>query len=1161
VRFTSSEKSHHERAHCIRTFCDPSTRGDAIRSAFRSIARGGALAVLAARTAMTELMGDRFLVASAQPGCAIDLATGVRVRLRIAAAGDRAAQIAWNDRCAGLARLRHPLLNPLVDFGFSDRRHTFEAYAVSSPIRSAGRRGPSMLSHLVRFLQARGIHLSQSRARLAVRELATATSGSRRRPLAVIVQPRSALAALEEALDDATHGGTAQIDVVGASGSGLRTLHALTARAARLRGYIPISTQVLLRLPEIRTLAEERHVCLFIEEHDSAEERRGIALFLAELGTASARRHVAVRFSRELKDGRPALTMDRMDVTTLTSMVFCDAECGPNADELSSAAREAGGMPGIFLDRLRGAPLDAVAPLSRRSASREGGRLAMVRESSAAYRTERVPCPPGGKRAIGRALADAPDRAERLADRGRHASAGRLLSRAIRVLEARGEVSLAASCAARLAWIDRQRGRSDRALEGFERARRLAGDGVHGVAAVIGIGTIWIDEQRLTEAEAALRGACAAASVLRDPDLEARAQYALARCFFWQTRYDEASVLLAAIAESNSACRSQVEARALAARIRAAEGDLQAAVAAANDAIALADRFDGDRWRAVAARAMTIVQAALGDHDRLRHWAERGRQLAASAHLPILGLRLRAIVVRDCRSAEDGRLRGHLRAALRHRPLSRLARQEIEAACDGRTVNALTRDSAHERSLRELQQLLEIAQGADDDDAALAGLCDTLCERLRAASVQIVGGANEPANAPRTLARAGRPWQGDARIVERILAGGSGVSALACAEPRQAAEPVCYGRQPIAVMCCRWTPGTAIDPERSATLLRAGALAAAAPVRSVLDRAAPHAIEVAGGELVGTSPAALALREAIARAARAPFPVLIEGESGSGKELVARGIHRLSTRRDRRLCTVNCAALSDDLLEAELFGHARGAFTGAVGERAGLFEEADGGTLFLDEIGELSPRAQAKLLRVLQDGEVRRVGENLPRRVDARVVAATNRRLADEAAAGRFRADLRFRLDVVRIDVPPLRDRAADVPALALHFWADAAGRVGSAATLTPETLAALARYDWPGNVRELQNAIASLAVHAPRRGRILPSMLPRHVAGPSAATADTFEAARNEFERRFVRAALAQAGGQRARAARALGVSRQGLAKMLRRLQILDDRGAIERR
>jgi transcriptional regulator with GAF, ATPase, and Fis domain len=279
--------------------------------------------------------------------------------------------------------------------------------------------------------------------------------------------------------------------------------------------------------------------------------------------------------------------------------------------------------------------------------------------------------------------------------------------------------------------------------------------------------------------------------------------------------------------------------------------------------------------------------------------------------------------------------------------------------------------------------------------------------------------------------------------------------------------------------------------------------------------------------------------------------VLVEGESGSGKELVARGIHRLSARRDRRLCTVNCAALSDDLLEAELFGHVRGAFTGAVGERAGLFEEADGGTLFLDEVGELSARAQAKLLRALQDGEVRRVGENMPRRVDVRIVAATNRHIADEVEANRFRADLRFRLDVVRISVPPLRDRASDIPALASHFWAESAARVGSSATLTLETLAALARYDWPGNIRELQNVIASLAVHAPRRGRILPATLPAHIARSSPGSATTFEAARHDFERRFVRAALAQAGGHRTRAARALGVSRQGLAKMMARLGI----------
>ncbi|MEO8078643.1 MAG: sigma 54-interacting transcriptional regulator, partial [Acidobacteriota bacterium] len=291
------------------------------------------------------------------------------------------------------------------------------------------------------------------------------------------------------------------------------------------------------------------------------------------------------------------------------------------------------------------------------------------------------------------------------------------------------------------------------------------------------------------------------------------------------------------------------------------------------------------------------------------------------------------------------------------------------------------------------------------------------------------------------------------------------------------------------------------------------------------------------------------LRESIARAARAPFPVLIEGESGSGKELVARAIHRLGARRDRRFCAINCAALSDDLLEAELFGHVRGAYTGAVSDRPGLFEEADGGTLFLDEIGELSTRAQAKLLRVLQDGEVRRVGENVSRRVDVRIVAATNRRLVQEAAAGRFRSDLRFRLDVVRIDVPPLRDRASDVPLLAARFWNDAAARVGSRATLSPDAAAALARYDWPGNVRELQNVIAWMAVQGPRRGRVGSSSLPAHLALASTPPGGTFEAARVEFERRFVKVALATADGQRAKAAEALGMTRQGLAKMLRRL------------
>jgi DNA-binding NtrC family response regulator len=182
----------------------------------------------------------------------------------------------------------------------------------------------------------------------------------------------------------------------------------------------------------------------------------------------------------------------------------------------------------------------------------------------------------------------------------------------------------------------------------------------------------------------------------------------------------------------------------------------------------------------------------------------------------------------------------------------------------------------------------------------------------------------------------------------------------------------------------------------------------------------------------------------------------------------------------------------------------------------------------------------------------------MARRVDVRVVAATNRRLDQEVVAGRFRADLRFRLDVVRIEVPPLRERSSDVPLLAAHFWGEAAARVGSRATLTPDALAALSRYDWPGNVRELQNVIAWMAVHSPQRGRIGPAALPSHLARASAPVATTFEAAREDFERRFVKAALASASGHRVRAARSMGITRQGLAKMLRRLG-LDGKGDAE--
>ena len=308
--------------------------------------------------------------------------------------------------------------------------------------------------------------------------------------------------------------------------------------------------------------------------------------------------------------------------------------------------------------------------------------------------------------------------------------------------------------------------------------------------------------------------------------------------------------------------------------------------------------------------------------------------------------------------------------------------------------------------------------------------------------------------------------------------------------------------------------------------------------------------------LLGRSNAMAELRDVGRRVAQAPYPVLVTGESGSGKELVARAVHRLSRRPDRCMGAVNCAALTDELVEAELFGHARGAFTGAVTERAGLFEASDRGTLFLDEVGELSTRAQAKLLRVLQDGEIRRVGENVPRRVDVRVVAASNRPLDAAVTAGRFREDLLYRLDVLRIEVPPLRDRGDDVLLLTEHFWRRAQSLTGRAAAPARSTLAALSTYHWPGNVRQLENVVASLVVRGPHRGVVGPSSLPDCIAGNTDAV-ETLQHARELFERQYVRGALARAGGRKGRAALALGVTRQGLAKLLKRLD-LDRSGAL---
>ncbi|MBF5044661.1 sigma-54-dependent Fis family transcriptional regulator [Aggregicoccus sp. 17bor-14] len=285
------------------------------------------------------------------------------------------------------------------------------------------------------------------------------------------------------------------------------------------------------------------------------------------------------------------------------------------------------------------------------------------------------------------------------------------------------------------------------------------------------------------------------------------------------------------------------------------------------------------------------------------------------------------------------------------------------------------------------------------------------------------------------------------------------------------------------------------------------------------------------------------------RSARVDSTVLVTGESGSGKERIARLIHDESSRSARAFVAVNCAAVTESLLESELFGHAKGAFTGATHDRPGLFEAAHGGTLFLDEVGEVPLAMQAKLLRTLQEREVRRVGENQSRKVDVRILAATHRNLLDEVAAGRFRQDLYYRLRVIELKVPPLRERREDLLPLARLLLADASERLGRRVTgLTPAAADQLLRYAWPGNVRELQNALER-AVALCEGTRVEPEDLPEEVraAPPSLLPGEGAPQRLEDMERAYILAVLAQNEGNRAHTAAQLGI---GPATLYRKLK-----------
>ena len=332
-----------------------------------------------------------------------------------------------------------------------------------------------------------------------------------------------------------------------------------------------------------------------------------------------------------------------------------------------------------------------------------------------------------------------------------------------------------------------------------------------------------------------------------------------------------------------------------------------------------------------------------------------------------------------------------------------------------------------------------------------------------------------------------------------------------------------------------------------------------------------------GGELplppiVGASARMQRLLKLVARVAPTESTVLILGESGTGKELVARSLHVLSRRAHGPFVAVNVAALPESLIESELFGYAKGAFTGATSDRAGLVEEAHQGTLFLDEIGDMPAATQVKLLRTLENNEVRRLGENVPRLVDVRVVAATHRDLQSLVAEGRFRGDLYYRLNVVQIEMPPLRERGGDVGLLASYFLDRAARRTGrTMLRFTPEAEMLLGRYDWPGNVRELENAVEhAVAVSegptlsandlpasvrtpkllSPRAGVDLenePEMAPG-AARPRTSGRDPDARSLDDVTREHVLRALTRHGGNATAAAKQLGVSRTTLWRMLKR-------------
>jgi DNA-binding NtrC family response regulator len=410
------------------------------------------------------------------------------------------------------------------------------------------------------------------------------------------------------------------------------------------------------------------------------------------------------------------------------------------------------------------------------------------------------------------------------------------------------------------------------------------------------------------------------------------------------------------------------------------------------------------------------------------------------------------------------------------------------------------------------------------------------------------------------LLRAGRY---DLVLTDLALGSGpSGMDVLRCAREAAPDCPVvmitAHGNEKIAVEAMRlgaedYVPKPFDNDEIRLVVRRALERTQLARENRLLRERVEREYGLAG--IVGGGPAMKRVFDSLRKVAPTDLTVLVRGESGTGKELVAQALHELSPRRERPFVAVNCAAIARELVESELFGHERGAFTGADARRAGRFEAANGGTLFLDEIGDMAPPTQAKVLRVLQERRFERLGGATPIEVDVRIVAATHRNLEAEVAAGRFREDLYYRLRVVEIALPPLRERREDLPALAQRVLAQLAERHGRGPkSLTPGALAALARHPWPGNVRELRNALERAAVMC--EGDAIDArdlQLDLAQAGvpddPSLPFSEAKRRATEEFERAYLLRALRAHGGNVSRTADAIGMVRQSLQQKMREL------------